>query len=254
MIVVISGLPGVGKSAVAADLADRLSAVHLSVDPVEDALRGAGLPAGWTTGVAAYEATRASAELNLVLGRVVVVDAVNDSEPARATWRSAAERTGVPAVFVLLTCQDAVEHRRRLEGRSRGFTSLPEPGWPEVVERAAGYEPWDEPACLVVDTAPPLPEVVEQVARHVAERRPGGPRPAAGRWPPRDGDAVAAARSALTRHWRSTVVPGGQDDWVVRTWTGTPPGDGRPSGAPDAVHRVAEEGGALVVRQVHPAQ
>jgi predicted kinase len=253
MIVVISGLPGVGKSAVATDLAGRLSAVHLSIDPVEDALLGAGLPAGWQTGVAAYEATRASAELNLALGRVVVVDAVNDSEPARATWRVAAERAGVLAVFVLLTCEDEVEHRRRLEGRSRGFGRLPEPTWPEVVERMATYEPWGEAECLVVDTAQPLPVVVEEVARHVDERRPAVPRPAVGRRPPQDGEAVAAARSALIRHWRSTVVPGDQDDWVVRTWTSTPPGDSRPSGAPDVVHRVVEQRGKLVVQQVHPS-
>ena len=48
--------PATGKSAVALAVAEHLHAVYLSIDPVEDAMLGAGLPAGWTTGVAAYEA------------------------------------------------------------------------------------------------------------------------------------------------------------------------------------------------------
>lgn len=257
MIVVVSGVPGVGKSAVASALATRLSAVHLSVDPVEDALLAAGLLPGWQTGVAAYEVTRVSAELNLSSARRVVVDAVNDSEPARSTWRRAAERAEVPVVFVLLTCRDAVEHRRRLEGRVRGFDRLSEPTWPQVVERMARYEPWaDRDECLVVDSARPLELVVDEVEEHVSTQHRSGSSlsrpPGAGR-PPDEGDAVAAARSAVMSHWRSTVVPGEDGGWVVRTWTSTPPGDSRPSGTPDVVHQVGEQDGELVVQKLHPA-
>jgi predicted kinase len=85
VLIVISGLPGTGKSAVAAAVAGELDGVHLSVDRIEDALLGAGLRRSWETGVAAYEAARAAAEQNLDLGRTVVVDAVNDSEAARNT-------------------------------------------------------------------------------------------------------------------------------------------------------------------------
>jgi hypothetical protein len=59
--IVVSGLPGTGKTAVAAALSAPLGAVHLSVDRIEDALLGAGLPPSWETGVAAYEAARAVA-------------------------------------------------------------------------------------------------------------------------------------------------------------------------------------------------
>jgi predicted kinase len=68
-LIVISGLPGTGKSEVAAELAARLKALHLSIDPIEDALLGAGLRSSWETGVAAYEATRVVAEQNLSLSR-----------------------------------------------------------------------------------------------------------------------------------------------------------------------------------------
>lgn len=94
MLIVISGLPGTGKSTVAAAVADELDGVHLSVDLIEDALLGAGLPRSRQTGVAAYEAVRAAAEQNLAAGRTVVVDAVNDSEAARDTWRRVTVRCG----------------------------------------------------------------------------------------------------------------------------------------------------------------
>jgi predicted kinase len=42
VLIVVSGLPGTGKSAVAEGLAARLKAVHLAIDPIEDALLDAG--------------------------------------------------------------------------------------------------------------------------------------------------------------------------------------------------------------------
>lgn len=73
----------------------------------------------------------------------------------------------------------------------------------------------------------------------------------------RDGAAVGAARGLMVEQgvaehapWRSTVVPGEDDGWVVRTWTSTPTGDSRPSGTPDFVHVVS---GSLAVQQVHPS-
>ena len=78
MLVVVSGLPGTGKSTVAVALARQVRAVHLSIDEVEEAMLGAGLPPTFATGVAAYEAVRAAVEQNLALGHHVVVDAVNE--------------------------------------------------------------------------------------------------------------------------------------------------------------------------------
>jgi len=139
-----------------------MNAVHLSIDPVEDAMLGAGLAKGWATGVAAYEAVRVMAQLNLHHGLSVVVDAVNDSEAARDTWRNASQATGCPVTFVLLTVPSQGEHRRRLESRERGLTNVPEPTWEQVLARADAYEPWLGP-CTVIDAGGPISDVVDQV-------------------------------------------------------------------------------------------
>ena len=143
-LIAISGLPGVGKTSVAAALVARTGAVHLSIDVVEEAILACGLPSGWQAGVAAYEAARAMAELNLRTGRRVVLDAVNDSEPARQTWRTAASVTGAALDFVHLVIADPREHERRLGGRDRGLAFVGEPTWADVQRRRAEFAAWTD--------------------------------------------------------------------------------------------------------------
>jgi predicted kinase len=166
MLIVLSGLPGTGKSAVAAEVASMTGAIHLSIDAIEDALLGAGLERSWSTGVAAYEAVRAAVEQNLALGRTVVVDAVNDTEAARETWRRAATATGASLTFVLLTLDDEVEHRRRLERRNRGLSHVQEPTWDDVRRRAAEFEPWVG-AHEEMDAAAPAEQLAASVVKSI---------------------------------------------------------------------------------------
>ena len=167
-LIVVSGLPGVGKTAVASAVAARLNGVHLSVDPVEDAMLRCDLPAGWNVGVAAYEAVRTMVESNLALGSVVVVDAVNDSEAARDTWRAAARNSKAVLMFAVLACSDVDEHHRRLEGRSRGFSRLSEPSWPQVLNRSRDYAPWDCEHLDVDTSATSVTEVCDRICAYAA--------------------------------------------------------------------------------------
>jgi len=162
VFIVVSGLPGTGKTTVAHVLAQRLRAVHLSIDPVENAMLESGLENGWSVGVAAYEVVRVMAQHNLTLGLPVVVDAVNDSELARDTWRRAAGETGTTVHFVLLNLPSEQEHRRRLQSRKRGLSMISEPTWERVCARAAAYEPWVGPH-VVIDASGPLESVVNEV-------------------------------------------------------------------------------------------
>lgn len=168
MLIVISGLPGVGKTTLAAALARRIGASHLSVDSVEDALLGAGFAPGWATGVAAYEAVRAAAEQNLLLGHSVVVDAVNDSDAARQTWRDATTVARTVLRFVVLLPPPSTEHQRRLSLRERTLSHVQNPTWEQVIERARKFEEWSDPT-IELSAGEPVHSLLERL-EHTLER------------------------------------------------------------------------------------
>jgi predicted kinase len=142
MLIAMCGLPGSGKSTVADDLGRRRGWPVLSVDPVEAAIRRAGVAPGQPVGLAAYVVVEAVAEHLLTLGQTVVVDAVNDVPEARGQWLALAERRGVPLQFVEVVCSDPEVHRRRLESRRRGLVGMDEPSWDSLVPRRAELQRW----------------------------------------------------------------------------------------------------------------
>jgi predicted kinase len=146
MLVIFSGLPGVGKTAVARELARTTGAVHLRIDSIEQALRRTGHRVEGE----GYEVAYAVAEDNLRNGRIVVADCVNPWPLTRDAWRAVAARAGVPAVDVEIVCSDAGEHRRRVESRRPDIAGHALPTWQDVIGR--DYHAWNRER-LVVDTA-----------------------------------------------------------------------------------------------------
>ncbi len=173
-LVVFAGLPGTGKSTLAADLSERLGAVWLRVDALEASMLEAGLPRSFETGLAAYLAARDIARDQLRRGRDVVLDAVNGVDEARRMWRELARETGARRYVVEVTCPDAAEHRRRVESRAPATPPLPAPTWEEVLHRE--YAPWHEPT-LLVDGRRPREENLRRIHGYLRGRRPGRTTP-----------------------------------------------------------------------------
>lgn len=167
MLVVLSGLPGVGKSLLAESLARAMGAAVVSVDPIEDALLRSGIPQSFETGLAAYEVGATVATTQLRLGLPVIADAANYLEVGRAIWRDAARDAGVETRAIEVVCTDEQLHRRRLEARRRGLAASLESTWDEVVARRAETEPWSEPV-LVLDSVRPVDELVDAALTHLA--------------------------------------------------------------------------------------
>jgi predicted kinase len=147
MLVVFGGLPGVGKSAIARELARSLEAVYVRIDSIELAIRQSGVTVV-SIDDAGYRVSYAVAEDNLALGRLVVADCVNPWPLSRSAWIDVARRAGVSALEIEIVCSDQGEHRRRVEQR-RGANNAG-PTWAQVREH--DYRPWDRPH-LVIDTA-----------------------------------------------------------------------------------------------------
>jgi predicted kinase len=154
MLIIFGGLPGVGKTTLARELARQLPAVHVRIDSIEQAIRESGVVPG-SLDDAGYRAGYAIAQDNLSLGQTVIADCVNPLPVTRNAWLDVAGRARVGAAEIEIICSDPQEHRRRVETRSTDVPGLRLPTWQEVIER--DYRPWDRER-LVIDTARRTPE------------------------------------------------------------------------------------------------
>jgi predicted kinase len=166
VLVMFSGLPGSGKSAIADQLGRRLAAPVLSVDPIEAAICRCGITQSFESGVAAYEVAAVLAENQLRLGLPVIADAVNSLEVARDMWRQAAKNTGAPVSVIEVVCSDPDVHRSRLTNRIRKIEEFAEPTWDEVRARLNEWEEWKEDH-LVLDTIEPLDNNVNRALAYI---------------------------------------------------------------------------------------
>ena len=149
MLIVLSGLPGVGKTTIARELACRIGAVHVRIDSIEQAIRDSAIVNG-PINDAGYRVGYALAEDNSHLGRIVIADSVNPIQLTRDAWLNVATRANVPALEVEIRSSDLSEHRHRVEDRTSDIAGLRLPTWDEVAARE--YAPWDREH-LVLDSA-----------------------------------------------------------------------------------------------------
>ena len=152
VLVVFSGLPGVGKTALSRRVADLLGATYLRIDSIESAIaatltRFADNPVGYVVAV------RVAAADQLRAGRSVVADAVNGVAEARDAWIEAAGLHSVSVRFVEVTCSDPDEHRRRVESRTPDMPGLDVPTWAQVQRRV--WQPFETPRLLVDNVGDP---------------------------------------------------------------------------------------------------
>ena len=158
MLLILGGLPGVGKTSIATGLARDIKAVHLRIDSIEQALRNANVT---ISGPEGYIVAYAVAEDNLRLGRAVVADSVNPVEITRSAWREVAQRAGKRCIEIEIVCSDPAERRRRVESRVADIAGHKLPTWQQVRDRE--YESWQ--AGIVIDTA------VQPIGASVSELR-----------------------------------------------------------------------------------
>ena len=147
-LVILGGLPGTGKTAVARELKDTLA--HVRIDSIEQAMRDSGEMGPRGVEGAGYLVGQAVARDLLACGIDVVAECVNPFALTRQAWREAGRSAGAAVLEVELFCSDEDEHRRRVEERSTDIAGLELPDWSAVVERE--YEAWPE-AALHLDTA-----------------------------------------------------------------------------------------------------
>jgi uncharacterized protein len=170
LLVVVSGLPGTGKSALAAALSERIGAIALSRDLARQqiATRLAAADRVFTRlsgrhrpGLQQQAGRRllTAVAQQLAQGRPVVVEVVAD--PAiRHQLAALAAAHQAPLYSFEIVCSDAAELARRLRGR---------PGnWQRIVTRMSKtYQP--APGALVLDSRDTPAQMADQATRFIRQ-------------------------------------------------------------------------------------
>jgi len=151
-LVLFSGPPGVGKSALSYRLSRETGWAVLSKDGVDQGLKVC--PASCPP-VARYEVMFSLAELNLGNGASIILDAVFGLLDFRQRAIDLAARSGARFHAIACFCSDRELWRQRVESRPEAVRGWTPAHWIEV-ERVAGYyQPWKSPH-LALDAAWPF--------------------------------------------------------------------------------------------------
>jgi aminoglycoside phosphotransferase family enzyme/predicted kinase len=186
-VVVIAGLSGTGKSAVANALAARTGFAHINSDVVRKQLAGLApethANAAYDSGLYSAEHSRrtyasmlAAAAEHLEAGRGVILDATFQRRLDREAARALARNHAVPFLLAECRCRED-ELRRRLEMR-RGRGGPSDADWNVYLEQRRRYEAIadnERQDALLIDTTGPLAEssnAVEWALRSRTERDP----------------------------------------------------------------------------------
>ena len=152
-LIVFSGLPGTGKSALAEAFGCELGIPVFAKDWLEAVLLRSNVVPAETEkqlGSVGYDLLTVLAERQLRLEQSVILDSVASTVAIRKIWRDLAQRYKADWRVIECICSDSAVHRERLEKRQRGI-----PGWHELewsdVERVRGYYSLWEGERLVLD-------------------------------------------------------------------------------------------------------
>lgn len=163
MLIIFGGLPGTGKSTIGKKLAEKLPAVFLRIDSIEQAAKDAHAFVDKNDsdlGPEGYMIAMAIARDNLNIGLRVVADSVNPIALTRDAWRKVAIEAKKPFIEIEIICSDRTVHKNRVQTRKSSVPGLKLPSWDEVQDRE--YEIWQ--THLLIDTATcAVDEAVEKI-------------------------------------------------------------------------------------------
>lgn len=167
-LVLVTGLPGSGKTSLARRIAAELAAAVVGHDVVMAGLRA--YPSVWAAmrqlDQLDFRSVGWTVMGNLALAelrehRSVILDGVA-RPPEIERCRQIAQQAGCPSLVVLCSPPEQQEHRARIVGRTRDIPNWPELTWEDVVRTQSTWEvPRD--VDLLIDSSRSIEESVHSV-------------------------------------------------------------------------------------------
>jgi predicted kinase len=166
-LIVLMGLPGVGKSHCARLLCGRLGAAHVASDELRSRLFVAASYAD-EENRAVFAAAAALVDGLLGEGHRVIVDATNLIARNRAAPIEAARRRGIPVTYVRVTASDD-DTRRRLASRRTGRATGDHSEADVLVYERMRAQPFEPPAegFLELVNGPELANAIDRIVAAV---------------------------------------------------------------------------------------
>jgi predicted kinase len=164
-LILVSGLPGCGKTTLARRVAGTLRAPLFAKDRVQRVLRDHVPGAAPLDG---YRLLLDLADEQLALGLSVVLDAVFPLDGFRAAAREIAAHHDAAFRPVYCFCSDEAVWRARMDARVQYVPGWDPVGWDEVERLRPLYQPWAPGAALFVDAVQSIDENLQHVLRYLA--------------------------------------------------------------------------------------
>lgn len=169
-LVALAGLPGTGKSHLAAAIAERHPAVVVRSDQLRKLLFTSPTYSGEESG-AVYLTSYAVIESLLRDGHVVIFDATNLTRQGRRRLQNIAEQCGAGFRCVLTVAPPdvvALRLERRAAGQAETYSS--DADW-QVHQRLAGALEQTDASCTVVDTSGSIDGAIDDLAAFLRAAR-----------------------------------------------------------------------------------